>query len=282
MGVLTYKDGSVYKGTVKKGRPNGEGTYTFDDGDVYIGRMKKGKFHGQGKYYSGGVTLIYEGAWKNDEKHGFGTEYYDDGGKYIGNLKKGERHGKGTIYYPEGEHFKTYTGRFVHDVAKGKGERTYSNGMVVKAVYDGEEINKGRRLEWNLDDKNSYVGTITADGKFLHGKQVTPEGEWYDGDWKDFKPHGRGTWHYLNGNEYEGELKDGKRHGYGTMKYKSGDKLVSNWKNDMPLGKHTYYWANGDRCEGEYHADGTSSGKMYYADGSTGYRRWDKHRKALN
>ena len=149
-GVITYKNGDVYTGPVKKGRPNGDGTYTFNDGDVYIGRMKKGMFHGQGKYYSGGVTLIYEGAWKNDEKHGFGTEYYDDGGKYVGNLKKGERHGKGKIYYPDGGNFKTYEGRFVHDIAKGKGLRTYSNGMTIKASYSGEDINKSRDADLSL------------------------------------------------------------------------------------------------------------------------------------
>ena len=32
----------------------------------------------------------------------------DDGGKFVGKFKHGERHGKGKIYYPDGDHFKTY------------------------------------------------------------------------------------------------------------------------------------------------------------------------------
>ena len=36
---------SVYKGDVKDGKPNGQGTYTYPDGDKYVGEFNDGIFH---------------------------------------------------------------------------------------------------------------------------------------------------------------------------------------------------------------------------------------------
>ena len=35
----------VYKGDVKNGKPNGQGTYTYPDGDKYVGEFNDGIFH---------------------------------------------------------------------------------------------------------------------------------------------------------------------------------------------------------------------------------------------
>ena len=47
-----------YKGDVRYGFPNGQGTITYLDGTKYVGGWKNGGFHGQGTYYSscGGKT----------------------------------------------------------------------------------------------------------------------------------------------------------------------------------------------------------------------------------
>ena len=41
-----------YKGDVKYGKPNGQGTITYLVGTKYVGGWKNGEWHGQGTYYS--------------------------------------------------------------------------------------------------------------------------------------------------------------------------------------------------------------------------------------
>jgi hypothetical protein len=60
---------SVYKGDVKNGVPNGQGTETYPDGDKYVGEYKDGLENGQGTYTFG------KGEWEGD--------------KYVGELKDG-------------------------------------------------------------------------------------------------------------------------------------------------------------------------------------------------
>ena len=44
-----------------------------------------------------------------------------------------------------------------------------------------------------------------------------------EGEFKDGKPEGRGTYRFANGNVYEGEFKDGNPEGRGTMRKANGD-----------------------------------------------------------
>ncbi len=41
-------------------------------------------------------------------------------------------------------------------------------------------------------------------------------GDRYEGEWKDGKRDGRGTYYSANGDRYEGQWKDNKQHGRGT------------------------------------------------------------------
>ena len=41
-----------YKGDVKYGKPNGQGTITYLVGTMYVGSWKNGEWYGQGTYYS--------------------------------------------------------------------------------------------------------------------------------------------------------------------------------------------------------------------------------------
>ena len=75
---------------------------------------------------------------------------------------------------------------------------------------------------------------------------------------KDRAPHGKGTmtyprWDGRSSNsrkvEYEGEWKDGKRHGQGTFTCSDGRKYVGEFKDDEPHGKGTYYNADGTVSE---------------------------------
>lgn len=70
-----------------------------------------------------------------------------------------------------------------------------------------------------------------------------PDGEKYEGDWKDDRKIGQGrvgvkvgTCVYPNGDKYEGHVVD-ERNGKGVMNYANGDRYEGEWKNDKREGK---------------------------------------------
>jgi hypothetical protein len=69
----------VYKGTFKKGLPEGIGEYTWANGDVYIGEWKRGLKDGQGelKMIRNGVDSLVTGYWKKDEYMGEFKDNYE-------------------------------------------------------------------------------------------------------------------------------------------------------------------------------------------------------------
>ena len=44
--------------------------------------------------------------------------------------------------------------------------------------------------------------------------------------------NGQGTYIYPNGEKYEGDWKNGKYHGHGTYSWSNGNKYVGEWKDD--------------------------------------------------
>ena len=68
----------------------------------------------------------------------------------------------------------------------------------------------------------------------------------YKGNVKNGKPHVQGTETLSDGKKYEGEWKDGKRNGQGTFTYPDdGRKYVGEWKGDIPWNG-TGYDKNGN------------------------------------
>jgi hypothetical protein len=54
---------------------------------------------------------------------------------------------------------------------------------------------------------------------------------------------------YDNGDKYEGELKNEKKHGKGTYYWTSGVKYTGDWVDDKMAGQGVYTWASGERYE---------------------------------
>jgi len=114
-----------------------------------------------------------------------------------------------------------------------------------------------------------YVGKY-KDGKILIGTAIYPGGSRYVGGFKDYKPHGEGTFTYTNGSKYFGEWKNGKGHGQGIKTWKDGKKYTGGFKNDEPHGQGTFIYPDGSKYFGQYkdgkrHGEGT----LTYADGKT-------------
>ena len=58
---------SVYKGSMKAGKPEGLGRYEFADGDLYEGQWQNGLRHGHGKHVFKDQR-VWEGLWENDKR----------------------------------------------------------------------------------------------------------------------------------------------------------------------------------------------------------------------
>ena len=88
------------------------------------------------------------------------------------------------------------------------------------------------------------------------GTYTWPNGEKYEGLWKNDVPNGLGTYTWDGGNKYIGNHKDGKGNGQGTLIWTTGDaagdKYVGEIKDDVIEGQGTYTWANGDKFLGTF------------------------------
>ena len=128
-------------------------------------------------------------------------------------------------------------------------------------------------------DKEQYHGQAVGEIKDGYGICYYENGDKYDGNWKDNKkegkgsyfynekgevykgnfcndfPNGMGIYYFKNGDRYEGMFKDGKKHGEGTIIFSNGGKFKGEFKNDVKHGKGEYkntlgqvkyeYWDNG-------------------------------------
>jgi len=129
-------------------------------------------------------------------------------------------------------------------------------------------------------------GKLNGQGKQFFGNTSDFTGDTYNGEFKDDKYDGKGTYNdksigstyvgdFKNGQAngigivtfdstskfanqyYKGEWKDGKKEGYGTEffgtmgKYKN-DKYIGQWKNDRMDGIGKYFFSTGSSYEGHW------------------------------
>lgn len=99
-----------------------------------------------------------------------------------------------------------------------------------------------------------YVGETKRDGQGIY---TWPNGDTYNGQWKQGKMEGQGTLRYHGGEQYTGSFSNNKRDGSGTMKWANNEQYEGNWEKDFMSGEGTYTFANGDVYEGNW-----QSGKM--------------------
>lgn len=77
------------------------------------------------------------------------------------------------------------------------------------------------------------------------GSAETAKGGKYEGEFKNGKPHGKGTLTLPNGYRYDGEFRQGKKNGQGTAVFSSGKKYVGHFKNGKASGQGVLYDKNG-------------------------------------
>ena len=121
---------------------------------------------------------------------------------------------------------------------------------------------------YKAESGHKYTG-LFVNGKIIKGISIYPGGAKYVGEFKDYKPHGYGTFVWTNGDKYYGEWKDGKSDGNGTKVWKNGRKYLGTFKNDKLHGSGTLFYPDGKKYTGEFingkrHGEGTFT----YSDGT--------------
>lgn len=96
-----------------------------------------------------------------------------------------------------------------------------------------------------------------------------PNGDRYEGEFRDGLMNGWGMYAYQNGDRYEGQFKDDAKEGRGTFAYRNGDRYAGNFVGDLRHGKGSLAFRNGERYVGQFCRDMmTGSGSMIYTNGN--------------
>ena len=230
-GKHTWPDGEVYEGEYKDDKRNGRGKNTWPDGQVYEGEYKDDKQNGMGKYkYPDGTT--YEGEFKDDEFSGYGeytnvtpSENYHF--KYRGYYDNGVKHGFGYIYTSSGRAGSGMMyGEFKNDkLISGSGRRIERDGTIQEGDFiNGNNSNGNIKNGKKIWPNNAYIyeGEFDENGE-CHGKGSMIAV--YDGwNFEGIYNHGKRHYGVLhdNGDVYEGEFENNRPHGKGTRKYADG------------------------------------------------------------
>lgn len=102
-----------------------------------------------------------------------------------------------------------------------------------------------------------------------------PNGDEYQGEWLNGKPHGEGLLVTLKGDRYLGEFENGLFHGYGEMHYGNGDVYEGEWVRGMPNGEGTLNYKSGNYYEGQWLLGKRSGiGQLKFASGSVYEGEW--------
>ena len=110
---------------------------------------------------------------------------------------------------------------------------------------------------------HTYQNGIQFYGQFAEGKPV----------------NGRGSMLYPNGNRYDGNYRDGQRNGCGTFTFANGRQYVGEFQNDLFSGRGVWMLENGNRYIGDFEFNKCNGEGVYiFADGTSQSGIWQQGR----
>lgn len=150
---IVYTDGSIYKGQIVDGFPDGEGALISPSGIKYSGQWQRGLPHGLGDFIAtNGMT--YRGQFESGAVHGEGELDYkslsSSISKYTGSFYHFMEHGPGVLETPEGV---ISTGNFIKGYRDGQHLLQLSGGEEIEADYVWGKMRV-------VSDTETYIGSV--------------------------------------------------------------------------------------------------------------------------
>eukprot|EP01054_Gregarina_sp_Poly1_P000252 Gregarina_sp_Poly_1__251@NODE_105_length_14330_cov_232_248545_g92_i0_p1_GENE_NODE_105_length_14330_cov_232_248545_g92_i0NODE_105_length_14330_cov_232_248545_g92_i0_p1_ORF_typecomplete_len3203_score429_54MORN/PF02493_20/2MORN/PF02493_20/0_0082MORN/PF02493_20/1_1MORN/PF02493_20/2_5e03MORN/PF02493_20/7_4e03MORN/PF02493_20/1_3e02MORN/PF02493_20/0_00018MORN/PF02493_20/1_2e04MORN/PF02493_20/0_0014MORN/PF02493_20/0_00049MORN/PF02493_20/1_5e04MORN/PF02493_20/1_4e03MORN/PF02493_20/0_002MORN/PF02493_20/0_ len=198
-----------YVGEMANGVPHGEGELIWEDGASYRGQFVNGVRHGEGTMKDENGQTVLHGMWADDTPTGRVTTYYlrnkkrpQDTKVYCGSLEKGERKGFGELYESIAGGL-IYEGLWHNNMPHGRGIMHTRDG-----IYDGE----------------FHQGLRHGKGRFTFNEKPALSGgkRFYEGDWVNDKPEGKGVYLAQDGVSYTFEFRKGKPTDKSLRAYRNG------------------------------------------------------------
>lgn len=142
-----------------------------------------------------------------------------------------------------------------------------------------------------LENQATYIGQWLNGQKHGRGKQIWPDGSFYEGYWYQNQAHGKGRlihcqgtvyegywaldqahgqglYFTVEGSFYQGSWYEDKQHGFGVEKWGSGASYEGDYFMGMKHGKGTFKWEDGSWYQGEFQENLIQGkGKYQWNDG---------------
>ena len=152
-----------------------------------------------------------------------------------------------------------------------------------KLEVDGEARESSR--EYTGNGTATYPNGETYEGEFKdglrdgHGKYTYVNGDVYEGDWVENFKHGIGKIDYKDKGTYYGDWVKGKRHGEGLFTYLNKDLYSGNWENGNKQGVGTFiFFDTGMKLYGNWKSGKFVDGKWIYPNGTYFEGKYDNNR----
>ena len=224
------EDGGVGVGEFNDYIANGFCILKYKSLLFYEGEFKDGYSEGYGINYDKSGEIRYKGEFKDGYANGIGTSYPKKGFRYEGQIKDGIKEGYGILYNDlDNEQMDRYEGEFKKDKIYGYGIMYYKDG----SIYNGEF--KEHAEGFGLKDSKDYYykgqfkkGYKWGYGIFYHKKEKYV----YKGKFIKGIKEGYGIVYYPDGDIFEGEFKNNKYNGFCLLYKSNGDKFINIWEDD--------------------------------------------------
>lgn len=110
-----------------------------------------------------------------------------------------------------------------------------------------------RGADYEYPDGTRYYGSM-AKGRPVDGRvlMVFPSGNRYDGELKEGKRRGCGTYTFASGKRYVGQFQNDRFEGQGIWTLQNGDRYIGRFQNNRCQGQGTFVFANGSSKRGTW------------------------------
>lgn len=277
-----------YKGTIKHGKANGQGSLLWEGKNYLEGTWKEG-YIVKGKFYDhvkGGGKLFYDGQFKNGVFDGTGMMVLDEYDEvYKGKFKKGKKNGDGIIRDEDNKII--VRGTWKNDILVYGIEYYDTNKVLYDGHangYKGHVLKNGKGTEWE-NDNEYFVGTFKNDSKEGKGSVYIKNRDGFfrlksEGIYKRNFLNGIGTKYWESGKIlFRGQFVNGRETGRGKRYHDNEKNTIEaegNFLRGRLKGKAKIFYPSGKIAKEGIFDGSMKYGKKYYSSGS-GYEVGSYH-----